>query len=173
MAKTKAQKEKDLEKIKKSLSEMKTLVFVDYTGVGVNEVNKLRKSLRDNDVEYYIAKRTLLKKAFKESSIDIDWEKVPGPVALAFGLEDEVMPAKLMYEFQKEHEEIELLGGVFENKFISQEKVLELAKLPSQEELMFKTVYLIKYPVTGLVNSLKGSLNKLVYALKAVGETKA
>jgi len=170
MAKTRKQKEEELKRLKESLKAMKALVFVNYDGVGVNEINELRKVLRENKVDYYVAKRTLLKRAFEENKMDIDIGSLSGGLGLAFGLEDEVMPAKLLYDFSKEHENLKLIGGIFEGNFIDKEKVLELAKLPSREELIFKTVYLIKSPVSGLVNVLKGNLNKLVFVLKAIQE---
>ena len=170
MPKTRKQKEEDLKRLTMSLTGMKAMVFVNYDGVAVNDINKLRKNLRENEIDYYIAKKTLLKKALKEAKIEMDVDALEGGLGLAFGREDEVMPAKLLHEFSKENGNLKLIGGIFESKFIDQERVLELAKLPSKNELIFKTVYLIKSPITGFVNALKGNLNNLVYVLKAIQE---
>ena len=172
MPKTRTQKEADLKHLVDSLKDMKAMVFVNYDGVKVNDINRLRKNLRENKIDYYIAKKTLLKKALKEAKIEMDADVLDGGLGLAFGREDEVMPAKLLHEFSKENENLKLIGGIFENKFIDQEKVLALAELPSKDELIFKTIYLIKSPVSGFVNALKGNLSKLVYALKAIQEAK-
>jgi len=170
MPKTRQEKEQEIEKLTKDLGAMKSLFFVNYDKLKVNEINSLRKKLRENKVDYFIAKKTLLKKALKEKKMDIALDDLTSGFGLAFGLEDEVTPAKLCYEFAKTHENLKLVGGIFENKFIGKEKVLELAKLPGKEELLYKLVYVIKSPVTGLVNTLKGNLNKLVYVLKAIQE---
>ncbi|MFA5070551.1 MAG: 50S ribosomal protein L10 [Patescibacteria group bacterium] len=170
MPKTRQEKELEIKKLAKDLEAMKALVFVNYEKLKVNEINLLRKTLRENKVEYFVAKKTLLKKALKEKKMDINLDELTSGFALAFGLEDEVMPAKLCYEFAKIHENLKLVGGIFENKLIGKEQVLAMAKLPSKEELLYKLVYVIKSPVTGLVNTLKGNLNKLVYVLKAIQE---
>ncbi|MCZ2846155.1 MAG: 50S ribosomal protein L10 [Candidatus Bathyarchaeota archaeon] len=170
MPKTKEEKKQEIDKLKENFSQMKAMVFVNYDKLTVNEINDLRKKLRENKINYFIAKRTLLKRAFKESNLKIDIDELTGGLGLAFGFKDEVMPAKLMYDFSKEHKELKLIGGIFENKFIDKERVLELAKLPSHGELLAKTVFLFQSPISGLVNVLKGNLNKLVFALKAMQE---
>jgi len=170
MPKTRQEKQEEVEKLKKNFTAAKALVFVNYDKLKVNEINELRKKLRENKVEYFVAKKTLLKRVLKENKMSIDVDQIPGSFALGFGLEDELTPAKLCYEFAKTHENLKLVGGIFENKFIDKAKVLELAKLPGKEELFYKLVYVIKSPVSGIVGALKGNLNQLVYVLKAIQE---
>lgn len=170
MPKSKSEKQAEVEKLKKNFDQAKALVFVNYDKLKVNEINELRKKLRENKVEYFVAKKTLLKKVLKENKMSIDVDQIPGSFALGFGREDEVMPAKLCYEFAKTHENLKLMGGIFEKKFIDKAKVMELAKLPGKEELLYKLVYVIKSPVSGFVQVLKGNLNQLVYVLKAIRE---
>lgn len=170
MPKTRQEKQAQVEKLKKNFDQAKALVFINYDKLKVNEINELRKKLRDNKVVYFVSKKTLLKRVLKDNKLEIDVDQIPGSFALGFGLEDEVTPAKIAYEFAKTHENLKLVGGIFENKFIDKAKVLELAKLPGKQELMYKLVYVIKSPVTGLVNTLKGNLNKLVHVLKAIQE---
>lgn len=170
MPKTRQEKQAEVEKLKKNFAAAKSLIFVNYDKLKVNEINELRKKLRENKVEYFVTKKTLLKRVLKENKMEIDVDQIPGSFALGFGLEDEVMPAKLSYEFAKTHENLKLVGGIFENKFIDKAKVLELAKLPGKDELLYKLVYVIKSPVSGFVQVLKDNLNKLVYVLKAIQE---
>lgn len=172
MAKTKQQKEqavKDLiDKIKKS----KSLVFVNFNGLKVKEVEELRKNCRAENVEYLVAKKTLMKRAFKDAGLEIDLKNLEKEVATVFGYEDEVAPARIVQDFAKDHEALVAFGGFLENNFVDQAKVIELSKLPSKDQLLAKVVGSIKAPVSGFVNALSGNLRNLVYALNAVKDSK-
>ncbi|MBU0708043.1 50S ribosomal protein L10, partial [Patescibacteria group bacterium] len=86
---------------------------------------------------------------------------------------DEVTAAKILKDFSKTHPQVELSSGYLDGKVLDQVSVAELAALPSRDELIAKTVYTIKAPITGFVNVLAGNLKGLVYALKAISENKA
>ena len=104
---------------------------------------------------------------------DIEAIKFDGKAAIIFGYGDEVSPAKIISQFQKNAEDkIEFIGGILENAFIKAETISELAKLPSKTELYAKIVGSINAPVSGFVNALAGNLRNLVYILKAVEENK-
>ena len=174
MAKTKEQKKKILDDLKDKISKAKSIVFVNFNSLNVAGNEELRKQLRDNNSEYYVAKKTLMDLAFKDSDIkDIDVKKFEGRAAAVFGYGDEVAPAKTVDEFKKSNEgKIEFIGGVLENKFISSDSVSELAKLPSKQELYAKIAGSLNAPISGFVNALAGNLKNLVYVLKAIEEKK-
>jgi large subunit ribosomal protein L10 len=169
MAKTREQKEKEIEKLAEKLSKMKAMVFANYDGLKVKEVNELRKTLREQKIDYLVSKKTLMKLALKKAGLkDIKVDEFVGGVGLAFGYEDEILPAKMLNDFAKTHQALKLIGGILENKFIAKEKVLELARIPGKQELLTMTVWVIKSPIAGLVNVLSGSLKSLLYALSAI-----
>ena len=170
MPKTRDQKKKEIEKLVDALSRMKSMVIVNYEKLKVNEINELRKSLREQRIDYFIAKKTLLKLALEKAKMKIDLKGFVGNQAIAFNYEDEVKAAKLLYEFSKTHENLKLTGGVMAKELIDKDKVLTLAKLPSLKELKAQAVYIIKSPISGFVHALKGNLSKLVCALKAIAE---
>jgi len=115
----------------------------------------------------------LLDVAFSKSKIDgIKIREIEGEIATVFGYEDEVAPAKILDEFKKSHESVELMGGVLEDRFIDAEKVKALAKLPSKPELYAKIVGSLNAPISGFVNVLAGNLRGLVTVLKAIGDKK-
>lgn len=174
MAKTKDQKKEILTKIIDKIDKSKTIVFANFKNLGVKENEELRQKLKDEQSEYYVAKKTLLDKAFKDKKLDkLDIQNFSGQVAAIFGYEDEVMPAKITDEFSIAHEnKITFLGGILENKFIDAEKVQSLAKVPSKQELYAKLVGSINMPISGFVNVLAGNIRGLVNVLKAVGEQK-
>lgn len=173
MAKTKQQKDVIVADLKEKLARTKAIVFGDYYGLSVGEVETLRRSLRENGGEFVVTKKSLLNVALKDSDIDgVNAKELPGGLGVAFGFEDEVAPAKVLAEFSKEHEAFTLNGGVLEGKFIGNDQVVALAKLPSKDELIAKVVGSIKAPITGFVGVMKGNLRNIVGVLNAIKETK-
>jgi len=173
MAKTKQQKQETVKSLTEKLLKTKSVVFTNFDGLKVNDANQLRNDLREHNVNYAVVKRTLFKLALKEAKIkDVDIEQLTGGLGIAFGAEDEIMPAKALAKFSKTHPELKLVGGIFENEFIDAKKVAELASLPGREELLSKMVWLFNYPVSGFVNVLAGNIKNLLYALNAIQEKK-
>jgi len=166
MAKTREQKEQIVKNLEDKLSRMKSLIFSDYFGLTVKEMEELRKNLREKGGEYFVVPKTLLGLALKNTGMkDIDIKSIEGGMAVAFGFEDEIAPAKVLAEFSKKHEALKINGGILENAFIPKEKVLELAKLPTKIELIAKVVGSIKAPLSGLVGVCQGILRGLIGVL--------
>ncbi len=174
MSKTKGQKKHILSELEDKISRAKSVVFASFSGLGVKENEELRGKLKSENSEYYVAKKTLLGLAYKEKGIDsLNIKDFSGQVAVVFGYEDEVAPAKILNQFKKNNEDkINFIGGILENKYIDAERVNDLAKLPSKIELYARLVGSINAPVSGFVNSLAGNLRNFVYALKAIEEKK-
>lgn len=175
MPKTKEQKKAILKQLAEKIAAARSIIFARYSGLTVKENEELRKKLRAENNEYYVAKKTLFDLALKDRAIkDLDFKKFEGQVAAVFGYGDEVMPAKIVDQFKKDKEEgkLEFLGGILENKYLDAAAVSGLAGLPSKKELYAKIVGSINAPVSGLVNALAGNLKNLVYALKAIEEKK-
>jgi len=157
MALTKEQKTKQVKDIKDKVSNQKSMVFVDFNKVSSIEMFKLRRLLKDSGCKLKIAKKTLVRIAFGQSNISF-WNKiksvVPGQLALVFGVEDEIAPARISNKFAKNHENFKILGGIFENKFIGKEKVLELALIPTKNELLARLVGSLSSSMSGFVRVL-------------------
>ena len=117
----------------------------------------LRKSLKEAGCNLKIAKKTLVRIAFGQSNISY-WNKIkssiPGQLALVFGIEDEIAPARIANTFAKTQENLKILGGIFENRFIGRERVLELANIPPRNELLGRLVGSIYSPVSSFVRVL-------------------
>lgn len=174
MPKTKAQKKEILNGLKKKLDEMKSAVFVNFSGIPVKEINDLRNSCKDEKIDYVVAKKTLLKKILTDKGFtDVKDDYFSGEVATVISFEDEIAPAKIISAFSKEHEKMKILGGVLEGLLIDESKVKALAKLPSKQELLAKAVGSIAAPLSGFVNVLAGNLRNFVYTLNAIGEKKS
>jgi large subunit ribosomal protein L10 len=171
MAISKEKKRQLVTEIVEKLSRSKAIVFTDYRGLTVEDMDTLRNNLRNEGIDLKIIKNTLFKRALDEAGIDIELSEMEGhPIAVAFGYGDEVGPAKITYEFSKKNENLELLGGMLEGKEINAISVKSLAKLPSRDELYAKIVGSIAAPMTGMVTVLTGNISGLLNVLKAYQE---
>jgi large subunit ribosomal protein L10 len=157
MALTKQQKTKQIDSIKDRIKNQKSLVFVDFAKVPSKDMFELRKILKGVGCNLKIVKKTLARIAFGRSGISF-WNKikesVPGQLALVFGIEDELAPARLTNEFSKKQENLKILGGIWENKFIAKERVLELAQIPPRNELLGRLAGSIYSSVSSFVRVL-------------------
>lgn len=165
MALTKEQKTKQIESIKEKVSQQKSMVFVDFSKVDSKDMFSLRRSLKEEGCNLKIVKKTLVRIAFGQASISF-WNKikanVPGQLALIFGMEDEVAPARIANQFAKTKENFKILGGIFPAQsgpasgweFIEKERVLELASIPPRNELLSRLVGSIYSPVSSFVRVL-------------------
>lgn len=169
MAKTKDQKAKVLSDFKEKLNQMKSVVFVNFSGIAVKEIDQLRGQCRDQEIDYCVAKKTLIKKSLAESGYQAVAERdFTGEVAAIFSYQDEIAPAKLIKDFSKNQEKMKILWGIIDGNFFEAEKIIALAQLPSRLELLAKAVGSMAAPLSGLVNVLQGNLRGLVYVLKAM-----
>ncbi|OEG62351.1 50S ribosomal protein L10 [Halanaerobium congolense] len=151
----------------------KSLVITDYLGLNVAEITELRSKLREAGVEFKVVKNTLATIAANDVEMEEMTEFFSGPTAIAFGEEDAVSPAKILVEYAKEHEVLEIKAGFLNGEIISKEKVESLAEIPSREELLAKAFASMKAPLTGLVNVLQGNIRGLVQVLNQIKEEKA
>ena len=174
MAKTRERKEADVAKMKQLLATTKLAVLTDYRGLDVPAINELRAKLRDAGITYTVAKNTLVKLALVYSpQKSADTSVLTGPMAIAFGA-DEVEAAKIVAEFAKEYDALEILGAIAEDgTVLSQAEVKALAALPSREQLTAQLVGTIAAPLSGFVRVLNGNVASVVYALNAIKEKKA
>ena len=179
MAKSRQEKQGIIGKLKDRLSQQKAAILLDFSGVDSSTFFALRDELKENEGNLMVVKKTLLKLALSKIDAGKMIEKIDeieGQLALAFGLKNEITPAKICYKYSKENENLKLLGAIIKNKqheFIDLEKVLELAQLPSKQELLARLVGSLKAPVNNFVYVLKGNLNNLVYLLSEIQKVKS
>ena len=185
MALTKEKKQKSLKDLKESISKQKSIIFADFSKVNSKDLFSLRKILKESGCLLKIGKKTLIRIAFGQSNISF-WNKikssVPGQLALVFGIEDEIAPARISNEFFKKNENFKILGGIFpaeggsasggerRYKFIEKDKVLALANLPSRNELLAKMVGSLSSPMSGFVNVLQGNIKGLITILSKINQ---
>lgn len=174
MAKTKAQKQETLTRLQDGFANAKSIVFVAFDGTTVQQVTSLRQKCEKDQVEYVVAKKTLMNLALKQAGYaDVDTTSMPGSVAVAFSAQDEVLPVKLLAEMGKTVEALKLVGGIVDKKSVDVAMLKQLATLPSKQELLAKVVGSIASPLSGFVRVLAGPSRSFVCVLKALSEKKA
>ncbi|MFW5719298.1 50S ribosomal protein L10 [Halanaerobium saccharolyticum] len=167
------EKEAVVKELTDKFSSAKSLVITDYLGLNVAEMTELRSKLREAGVEFKVVKNTLATIAANDVEMEEMTEYFSGPTAIAFGEDDAVSPAKVLVEFAKDHEVLEIKAGLLNGEIISKEKVESLAEIPSREELLAKAFASMKAPLSGLVNVLQGNIRGLVQVLNQIKEEKA
>ena len=149
------------------------IYFTNYTGMNVQQATELRKQFRDNNVQYMVAKNTLNKIAAKNAGISVDLDDILlGQVGIAFSNEDPTSPAKVIKEFKKDNDCLDVMGVYFDGEMFDAEKYKELADLPSKEELLGKFVGGLSYPMNTLASTLNSLMPKLLTALTEINKQK-
>ena len=128
------QKKAVVKEIKDKFDNAKSVVLFNARGLNVSEVNELRRKLRETGSEYKVYKNTLTKRAVDETDYDLV-NFLEGPTAISFS-EDELAPVKIISEFAKSHEALEIKAGIVEGKVASVSELNEYAKIPSREGLL-------------------------------------
>jgi len=148
-------------------------IITDYQGLTVEQVNTLRRELEKVGAIYKVTKNTVSKRALDAMNINGDVKKMfKGVTGVVFS-NDYISAAKVLANFAKENEKLQIKGGFIEKKHYSMDEIKEISKLSSKEELIAKLVYTLNQPIVKFVTQLSKPVKDVVYALNAVKEKKA
>ena len=167
---------KNIEEVKDlsvSLSKAKAVYFTEYHGLDVGEITKLRSEFYKVNVDYKVAKNTLIKLAAKENKIEVVDDLLKGSTALAITYDEPVSPAKVIKEFKKDNDLPEVKGILFDGEFIPGAEFNRLADLPSKEELLAKLVAMLNSPLQKLVSTLNAPMQNTLGVLNSLKEDKS
>lgn len=173
MAITKEQKEIIVKDLAGKFSKSKIAIFTGFQGLKVTELEKLRSGLKKENIDYQVAKKTLIKTGLEKSDLkNVEAPELEGSVAASFGYGDEATPAKLINDFSKINKQLVILGGLMNGQLVDAAQIKTLAKLPSREQLLAQVVGTIQAPVSGFVSALSGNIRNLVGVLGNIAESK-
>ena len=161
MSKLLDQKKQLVSEIATKFKDSQSTVLVNYRGLDVAEVTELRKQLREAGVDYKVYKNSMSRRATAEVELSELDDILVGPTAIAFSEDDVVAPARILNDFAKDHDALEIKGGIIEGNIASLEQIKELAGLPSYEGLVSMFLSVIQAPV-----------RNFAYATKAIAEQK-
>lgn len=165
-------KKESIKTISNQFENSEALIISGYKGLNVTALTDLRSKVRERGYEARVIKNRLFKIAMEKTQYNIPDEVLKGQNIYFKAEKDVVGLSKILLDFSKENESLKVKGGVLEGKFISDNQVVELSKLPSKEELIAKTVGLIKGPLTGLVGTLSNPINGFINVLNNIKNNK-
>ncbi len=150
MAITKAKKQDIVAKAADAIKDAASVVFVGFKKITVADTSAMRKSLKDDGVGYFVAKKTLLARALEGARYEGSVPELPGEVAIAWSTTDATAPARGIYEHGKKHEGLSILGGVFEGKYLDAAGMKAIATIPSVPVLRGMFVNVINSPIQSM-----------------------
>lgn len=160
------------EELHEKFARAKVVIVTDYKGMDVAATNDLRRKLRDVGVEYRVAKNSLLARASRETSIEALIDQFKGPNAIALSYNDPVAPAKVLTDFMKVNNKLEIKVGVLNGKLLTFEDIKALSLLPSREILLGQVLSVMNAVPTSFVRVLSGVPIKFLNVLQAIKEKK-
>jgi large subunit ribosomal protein L10 len=167
-------KEKELfiTNMKDRLSKAQATFLVDYQGLDVDSINKVRGELRNTGAEFSVVKNRLLKLASKDTETALLEDYFLGPCAIAITYDDVVAPAKVLVDLCKDLDKLELKAGQTSGKLMNPDAIKRLAGLPGREQLLAQVLSVMQAVPTSFVRVTNGVLVNFMNVLKAIEKNK-
>lgn len=154
------EKQQIVAEITSKLRESSCTIIADYRGLNVAQVTELRKKLREAGIEFQVLKNTLARRATAEANLTELDSALTGPTAIAFSKDDAVTPAKILSEFAKKNDSLNLKAGVVEGQVVGADQLKALADLPSREGLLSMLLSVLQAPVRNFALAVKAVADK-------------
>jgi large subunit ribosomal protein L10 len=165
-------KELSRNRIQDSLKSASSVFVIGFSGISSADMTQLRQALRGSNASMFVVKNTVARLAFKDIGCDALAEQVKGPCALIFAQEEPVAASKALCLFYKDHEKLQLEGGLLQDKILTKKDIEALAKLPSKDVLRQQLVIALNAPIVKLVMALNDNIRKLVCVLGQIKDKK-
>ena len=143
-----------VDEIANALDGAQTAVLVDHRGLTVQEDTELRKTLRENGIQYKVYKNTLIRFAVKDTPNEALIPHLEGPSALAIAKDDATVVAREIVKFAKTHPNLELKGGMVDGRYCTADELKDVANIPSKEILLGRLFGSMKSPISNLARVL-------------------
>ena len=149
-----------VEQLKERLQNAQAGVVADYRGLTVAQDTELRAKLRETGVNYTVVKNNLIRLAAKEVGLEELDPILHGPTAIATSDEDVIAPAKVLVEFAKANEALEIKSGFIDGKVVSVDEIKMYASIPSKEVLISKMLGSLQSPISALARTLQAIVDE-------------
>jgi large subunit ribosomal protein L10 len=166
------EKQAIVEELQEKFRRSRVIIVTDYKGLNVEKMNALRRKLRDEDIEYRVVKNTLLVRAAQDTDVAALESHFTGPSAIAMSFEDPVAPAKVLTDFAKENDKLEIKVGLLRGKVLEMADIKALSSLPSREALLGQLLSVMNGVPGGFVRTLAAVPQGLVNVLTAIKDQK-
>ena len=158
----------EVEAITERMQAAQCMILADYAGCTVEQMTRFRETCRSKAV----VKNRLARIAADNCDLGVMKDHLKGPTAILFGLESQIDAAKIVAEFVKDNEKMQIKGGMLDGQYLTEAEVVALSKTPSKEELIAKMMGSINSPASGLVGTMNGVAAALARAIDAVAKQK-
>ena len=152
MAKTEnhAKKQEVINEISTKAKKAKSIIFVNYRGLTVEQTTALRVAMRKEGVDYKVYKNRLVKRALDSLNLTVDENLLVDTLAVAFSYEDELAGARILNTFKTKTKKIDFKFGFLDKNLLDEKATLELASIPSKEVLLGKLLFCLQSPMQKL-----------------------
>jgi large subunit ribosomal protein L10 len=154
-------KENQIQDLKGRFDQSNTFYLLDYVNIPVGKSSELRRQLRENDCSLKVVKNRLALRALLEDFPEDIRESFQGPTAIAFTEENPIALARLLKDFIAQNKILKVKAGIVEGDFLAEDRFKEIASLTSRKDLVARLGYMMAYPLTQFLRSLKAPLNSL------------
>jgi large subunit ribosomal protein L10 len=161
-----------IDDLAQKLRESKGMVLLDYRGLNVAAITALRRELGQQQVEFHVAKNTLLRIAADRAEVEITDELITGPTAIAFGWEDEITPARLLTAYARRNRVVSVKGGLIGGRPFTAEEIGRIAELPGRERLLANIAGGLQTPLARTLGLLQAPLREFAGLAQALLEKK-
>jgi large subunit ribosomal protein L10 len=165
-------KKKFVEQLRERMQKSKVVIVTDFKGLDVGKLTELRQKLREANVEYQVIKNTMLRRASEGTGVEPIKDYFKGPSAIAISYDDPVAPAKVLTDFAKTNDKLEIKIGVINGKLMDPSGIKALSSLPSREQLLGQVLSAMIAVPTSLVRALNDVPRRMVTVLQAIKESK-
>ena len=153
-----AEKEQIVQSTQEHIRDARGLYLADFSGMSVQKLSLLRQKCREQNVQFRVIKNTLLKRAFNARGIHELDDFLVGPTGLVFSPENEVVPAKILADFAREHERPRLKAAVVDGRLYDAKAIAALAALPSREVLLSQVLATFIAPMTQFLAAIEATI---------------
>ncbi len=161
-------KAQTIDELSQKLRESKGAVLLDYRGLNVKDITALRRQLGADEVEFTVAKNTLLRIAAERAELDVSPDLLTGPTAIAFGWRDEVSPARLLTEFVRRNRVVSIKGGIIGRQSMNAAQIGRVAELPSRETLLAQLLGVLQAPMAQTLGVLQAPSREIAGLFQAL-----
>ncbi|MDP8205026.1 MAG: 50S ribosomal protein L10 [Candidatus Electryonea clarkiae] len=171
-------KKENVKKLQETISKAEGIIFTDFTGLSVADINDLRARFYEaGEVDYIVAKNTLTRialvnKGYEDKIAEID-DSLRGPTGLAMGYEDAISPVKIIADFAKKFNgRPAFKGGIVDGDYINAEDIAKFKDIPPIDQLMGMVLGSMVSPLAGFVGTLNEIVRSFVGVIDAIIEKK-
>lgn len=168
----KVSKEHMVRELSEKIASCPNILVGDFSHLGVEKITQLRKELRKKSSKVFFIKKSVARQALKENNMDKVSNILQGSTGFVFCPGDPIITSKIIFEFAKENQTLNVLGGYLDGRLLDAQKVKQISKLPSKQVIIQRLLLSMSSPLYGFVNVLGANLKGFINIVSQLKEKK-